>query len=433
MTQAEPSDYPDSYYAATRNRKTRFPPLSATTSADVCVIGGGFSGLATALFLCEQGLDVVLLEARRIGWGASGRNGGQLVSGYGEETETVVAAALGTDAGQRAYRLGYRGIELIADLVERYQIDCDLVWGYLRTAITHRQAVNLRNYAAELQSRWPEMSFDYRENDEVRQWVGSPAYRAVLYTQNEGHLHPLNLALGEAGAIQNLGGRLHEQTPATRIRIGEGNRASTVSTPNGEVRADRLVLCGNAYLDRLEPRLRRTLIPGYSAIIASEPLTSDTRARLLPGNTAVSDLRTVLDYYRFSADGRLLWGGLGHWSGADSDNPAPLLRKRMTKIFAELADVRIDYQWSGRIGISVNVNPQIGRLAANVYYAQAYSGHGVASSHLSGRMICDAIRGQSDEFEMFAALPHRRIPDNGLVHRLARAWGMNSRRLIEWL
>ena len=433
MTLAEPSDYPDSYYAATRNRSTRFAPLSNATTADVCIIGGGFSGLATALFLCEQGLDVVLLEARRIGWGASGRNGGQLVSGYGEETAAVVAAALGAEAGERADRLGYRGIELIADIVERYQIDCDLTWGYLRTAITRREAASLRGYVAELQSHWPGHYLDYRENDDVKKWVGSDAYRSVLYTDNEGHLHPLNLALGEAGAIQALGGRLYEESPATRIRIDGDGHASTVFTPQGEVRADRLVFCGNAYLEHLEPRLRKTLIPGYSAIIASEPLPADTRARLLPGNTAVSDLRTVLDYYRFSDDGRLLWGGLGHWSGGDSNNPEPPLRRRMARVFPELADVRTDYRWSGRIGISVNLNPQIGRLAANVYYAQAYSGHGVASSHLSGRMISEAICGGSSDFEMFAALPHRRIPDFDLVHRLARAWGMNSRRLIEWL
>jgi len=174
------------------------------------------------------------------------------------------------------------------------------------------------------------------------------------------------------------------------------------------------------------------LIPGYSAIIATEPLSADVRARVIPRNTAVSDMRSVLDYYRFSADGRMLWGGLGHWSGADSVNPQSLLRKRMTKIFPELAPARIEYRWSGRIGISANLNPQIGRVTPNVYYAQAYSGHGVASAHLSGRMIADAITGQSDDFDMFASIRHQRLPNIDLIHKLVRAWGMNYRRVIEW-
>jgi len=253
-----------------------------------------------------------------------------------------------------------------------------------------------------------------------------------LYTKNEGHLHPLNLALGEAKAIQSLGGQIFEQSAVTDIAHGANGQPVTVNTAGGQIRADTLVLCGNAYLGKLESRLQQTLIPGYSAIIATEPLSADVRARVIPRNTAVSDMRSVLDYYRFSADGRMLWGGLGHWSGADSVNPQSLLRKRMTKIFPELAPARIEYRWSGRIGISANLNPQIGRVAPNVYYAQAYSGHGVASAHLSGRMIADAITGQSDDFDMFASIRHQRLPNIDLIHKLVRAWGMNSRRVIEW-
>jgi glycine/D-amino acid oxidase-like deaminating enzyme len=218
----------------------------------------------------------------------------------------------------------------------------------------------------------------------------------------------------------------------TDFEHNANGQAITVKTAGGQVRADTLVLCGNAYLEKLAPRLQQTLIPGYSAIIATEPLAAGVRTRLNPRNAAVSDMRSVLDYYRFSADGRMLWGGLGHWSGADSANPEPLLRKRMTKIFPQLAQARTEYQWSGRIGISVNLNPQIGRLAADVYYAQAYSGHGIASTHLSGRMIADAITGKSDDFEMFAGIHHQRVPNIDLVHKLARTWGMNSRRIIEW-
>jgi gamma-glutamylputrescine oxidase len=424
--------YPLSYYAATRNLELSFPALAADINADVCIVGGGFSGLATALFLREMGLEVVLLESRLIGWGASGRNGGQVVAGYGEETEDVVARVHGSAAGHRAYALGFATIDLLKTVIDRYQIECDLTWGYIRAAITGRQVDHLKSMAKDLEQRKPDILGDLFEGANVERLVGSSAYRAALYTKGEGHLHPLNLALGEANAIQGLGGKIFEQSTVTDIKHSRNGPAVTVKTAGGQVRADTLVLCGNAYLEKLEPRLQQTLIPGYSAIIATEPLAADVRNRLIPHNAAVSDLRSVLDYYRFSADGRMLWGGLGHWSGADSANPEPLLRKRMTKIFPQLAPARSEYQWSGRIGISANLNPQIGRLAPNVYYAQAYSGHGVASTHLSGRMIADAITGQSDDFEMFAGIRHQRVPNIDLIHKLARAWGMNSRRIIEW-
>ena len=424
--------YPQSYYAATRNLDLAFPALASDINADVCVVGGGFSGLATALFLSEAGLDVALLESNLVGWGASGRNGGQVVAGYGEDTEAVVARAHGSSAGHRAYALGFTTIDLLKTVIDRYEIDCDMTWGYIRAAVTGRQVNHLKSIVKDLEQRKPEFPGDLFEGAEVERLVGSSAYRAALYTKNEGHLHPLNLALGEANAIRGLGGKIFEESRVTDIGYSANGQAITVKTAGGQVRADTLVLCGNAYLEKLAPRLQQTLIPGYSAIIATEPLSADVRSRLIPHNAAVSDMRTVLDYYRFSADGRMLWGGLSHWSGADSANPEPLLRKRMTRIFPQLAQARTEYQWSGRIGISVNLNPQIGRLAPNVYYAQAYSGHGVASTHLSGRMIADVITGNSDDFEMFASIRHQRVPNNYLVHKLARAWGMNSRRIIEW-
>ena len=432
MSDAANHRYPDSYYAATLNLDLAFPALASDINADVCVVGGGFSGLATTLFLRESGLEVVLLESNLIGWGASGRNGGQVVAGYGEDTEDVVARVHGSAAGHRAYALGFTTIDLLKTVIERYQIDCDLTWGYVRAAITGRQVDLLRAIAKDLKQRKPDYLGDLFESADVERLVGTSAYRAALYTKKEGHLHPLNLALGEANAIQSLGGQIFEQSAVTNIQHSANGQAITVKTVGGQVRADTLVLCGNAYLEKLEPRLQQTLIPGYSAIIATEPLAADVRARLIPHNAAVSDMRSALDYYRFSADGRMLWGGMGHWSGADSANPEPLLRKRMTRIFPELAAARIEYRWSGRIGISANLNPQIGRLAPNVYYAQAYSGHGVASTHLSGKMIADAITGQSDDFDMFASIRHQRVPNIDLVHKLARAWGMNSRRIIEW-
>jgi gamma-glutamylputrescine oxidase len=428
----DPQDYPASYYAASQNMDLDAPALTGDVTADVCVIGGGFTGLASALYLTEQGAQVVLLESGRMGWGASGRNGGQVVSGYGEDTEHLVSRIHGKKAGERAWQLGFDCMDLLQETIQRHGIECDLTWGYVRAAVTNRHVRQLKHMMTHWQDRQVPGELEYVEGADVKMLAGTDAYRAAVYTTCEGHLHPLNLALGEAKAIQALGGRLYERSAATNISYDQNRGPVRITTAGGTVTAGTLVLAGNAYLEKLEPRLQRTLIPGYTAIIATKPLRDDLAQRLLPRNTALSDMRTVLDYYRLSADRRMLWGGLAHWSGNDTTHPENLLRNRMVSIYPELHDAGIDYTWSGRIGISANRNPQIGRLAPNVYYAQAYSGHGIASTHLSARMITDAIQGTSDDFEMFAAIPHLAIPVNSTIHQLARAWGMNSRRIIEW-
>ena len=425
-------DYPASWYAATRNIHTEHPSLDGHLDTDVCIVGAGFSGLSTAIYLAEKGVDVVVLEANRIGWGASGRNGGHLVRGYGEGTPDLVTQKVGAEQGERARQLGYECPELVRDLVARYKIDCDLRDGYVRLAVTRRQAEKLRATADFLEQSNAPGKAQYVEKADLKGLVGSDAYRAALFTDAEGHLHPLNLALGEAAALSGLGGRIFEKSAATAIQYSPDGGTVQITTATGTVSANSLVLCGNAYLEHLEPTLRPTLIPGYSGIIATEPMAADLTSRIMPHQFASSDLRTVMDYYRLTPDGRLLWGGLAHWSGDDYDNPQALLRKRMLKIFPWLAGVSIDYAWTGRVGISANLNPQIGRLAPNVYYAQAYSGHGVASTHMSGRMICDAILGGSADFDIFASLKHQAVPPHPVVRRLARAWGMNSRRVMEW-
>lgn len=429
MTESE--DYPASWYAATRNIHNEYPTLDEHVSADVCVIGGGFSGLSTAIYLAEQGIDVVVLETNRVGWGASGRNGGHLVRGYGENTHDLVTRQIGEEAGKRARQLGYGCLDLVRDMVARYKINCDLMNGYVRLAVTRRQVIELRATAEEWERNEAPGKGQFVEKADLNGLIGSDAYHAGLFSDADGHLHPLNLVLGEANALAGLGGRIFEHSAATDIQYDQNDGPVHVTTQRGSVKADTLVLCGNAYLEKLEPRLRSTLVPGYSGIIATEPMAASYTTRIMPNRFACSDLRTVMDYFRMTPDGRLLWGGLAHWSGDDSDNPRDLLRKRMLKIFPSLAGVAIDYSWTGRIGISANLNPQVGRLAPNVYYAQAYSGHGVASTHLSGRMIYDAIMGGSDDFEMFASLKHLAIPPFATVRRLARAWGMNSRRVME--
>jgi gamma-glutamylputrescine oxidase len=424
--------HPDSWYAATRNLDVNYPALSEEITTNVCVVGAGFSGLATALYLAEQGTKVTLLEASKIGWGASGRNGGQLVCGYGEGTETLVTKTVGVEAGKRARQLGLECNTLVKDVIERYKIECDLTWGYLRLAMTSSQERDLRGMYADWDKRDFPGEKKFIEKPEMADYIGSSKYCAGVYNDHDGHVHPLNLAIGEAKVLNDLGVQIFEETPALSITDATSTTKARITTPGGVINADTVVLCGNAYLDKVEPRIRWGLIPGYSCMIATEPLSEETAKRLIPHNTAVSDMRTVLDYYRLSPDNRMLWGGLGHWSGNNTDNPEPLLYARMIKIFPELKGTKVDFRWSGRIGISSNLNPQIGRLAPSTYYVQAYSGHGVAPCHLSGKMISEAILHGSEDFEMFAKLKPIKVPPIALIQQAARAWGMNSRRVVEW-
>ena len=261
------SEYPNSYYAASRNLDLNLPTLNGAVTADVCIVGGGFSGLATALYLREQGATVALLESHRIGWGASGRNGGQIVSGYGEDTEDLVSRIHGPDAGMRAAQLEFECLRILRETIDRYHIQCDLTFGYVRAAITRRQEQRLHQMTERWQNTNTPGSIEFVDGQNVKNLVGTDTYRAAVYTDCEGHLHPLNLALGEAKAILDLGGQIFEQSPATHISYDQSGGPVTVKTPGGQVIADTLVLAGNAYLLTLEPRLQRTLIPGYTAII----------------------------------------------------------------------------------------------------------------------------------------------------------------------
>lgn len=256
----EVHDYPASYYAASRNQSITAPTLKHDLTAGVCVIGGGFSGLATALFLAEQGRSVVLLEANRIGWGASGRNGGQIVSGYGEDTESLMTKLHGHKSGERAWQLGFDCIEILNDTIQRHNIQCDLTWGYVRAAMTRRQEKQLRRMVTHWEQREAPGSANFVERADVKSLIGTSAYRAAVHTDCEGHLHPLNLALGEAKAIVSQGGQVFENSPVTNITNSQDNGPITITTPGGNVTADALVFAGNAYLEKLEPRLQSTLI-----------------------------------------------------------------------------------------------------------------------------------------------------------------------------
>ncbi|WP_439860494.1 NAD(P)/FAD-dependent oxidoreductase [Pseudomonas sp. MBLB4136] len=419
-----------SYYAASTNRQLDFPPLGGELRADVCVVGGGFSGLNTAIELADKGFSVVLLEARKIGWGASGRNGGQLIRGVGHGVEQF-EPVIGTDGVRQLKLMGLEAVELVRQRVERFAIDCDLTWGYCDLANKPSHLAAFAEDLEELRSLGYRHELRLLQAEQVHEVVGSSRYVGGLIDMGSGHLHPLNLALGEAAAAQALGVQLFENSPVTRIDYG---REVKVHTAHGTVRAAQLVLGCNAYLGELNPTLGGKVLPAGSYIIATEPLSEDQARALIPRNMALCDQRVALDYYRLSADRRLLFGGACHYSGRDPADIAGYMRPKMLEVFPQLRDVRIDYQWGGMIGIGANRLPQIGRLKeqANVFYAQAYSGHGVNATHLAGKLLAEAIAGQAGGgFELFAKVPHLTFPGGRLLRSPLLALGMLWHRLKE--
>ncbi|TBV06494.1 NAD(P)/FAD-dependent oxidoreductase [Phytopseudomonas dryadis] len=424
------SEHAPSYYAASSNRQLDFAALHGEQRADVCVVGGGFSGLNTAIELAQKGLSVVLLEAHRVGWGASGRNGGQLIRGVGhglEQFEPVIGAS-----GVREMKLmGLEAVEIVRQRVEQFAIDCDLTWGYCDLANKPRDLAGFAEDAAELQSLGYRHELRLLQPEQMHEVVGSSRYVGGLIDMGSGHLHPLNLALGEAAAAQSLGVRLFEHSPATRIEYGSEVR---VHTAQGLVRAAHLVLGCNAYIRDLNPALGGKVLPAGSYIIATEPLDEEQARALIPQNMALCDQRVALDYYRLSADRRLLFGGACHYSGRDPADIAAYMRPKMLEVFPHLDTVRIDYQWGGMIGIGANRLPQIGRLKdqPNVFYAQAYSGHGVNVTHLAGKLLGEAIAGQAGGgFELFAKVPHMTFPGGRYLRSPLLALGMLWHRLKE--
>ncbi len=426
----QPAAHTHSYYAASSVPQPDYPSLTGEQRCDVCVIGGGYSGLNTAIELADRGFSVILLEARKIGWGASGRNGGQLIRGVGHGLDQF-RPVIGEDGVRQMKLMGLEAVEIVRQRVERHDIPCDLTWGYCDLA---NKPAEFDDFAEEAQAL-RELGYRHElrlvQPDQMHTVIGSDRYAGGLIDMGSGHLHPLNLALGEAAVATQLGVRIFEQSAVTRIDYGT---QVTVHTGQGQVRASTLVLCCNAYLNDLNRELGGKVLPAGSYIIATDPLGEDRARQLLPQNMAVCDQRVTVDYFRLSADRRLLFGGACHYSGRDPKDIAAYMRPKMLKVFPQLADVRIDFQWGGMIGIGANRLPQIGRLREqpNVYYAQAYAGHGLNATHLAGRLLGEAISGQeSGRFDLFARVPHITFPGGRLLRSPLLALGMLWHRLKE--
>ncbi|MFC3608855.1 NAD(P)/FAD-dependent oxidoreductase [Stutzerimonas tarimensis] len=397
--------YPSSYYAASANCTSERPSLREALETDICVIGAGYTGLSAALSLLEAGFRVVVLEAARVGFGASGRNGGQIVNSYSRDID-VIERSVGSAEASMIGAMAFEGARIIRERVARYHIDCDLKNGGVFAAFNARQMRHLESQKALWQRHGYE-ELQMLDQAQIQQVVATNRYVGGVLDRMGGHIHPLNLALGEAAGVESLGGTIFEQSPVVNI---ERTSSPVVRTPEGSVRAKFLVVAGNAYLGDLLPELAAKSMPCGSQVIATEPLDGDLAASLLPQDYCVEDCNYLLDYYRLSADKRLIYGGGVVYGARDPDDIEAIIRPKMLKTFPQLAKARIDYAWSGNFLLTLSRLPQMGRLDDNIYYSQGCSGHGVTYTHLAGKLLAEALRGQAERFDAFASLPHYPFP-----------------------
>lgn len=421
--------HPASYYAASANPSPAHPVLHGVIDADVCVVGGGIAGCSTALHLAERGYRVVLLEGRRIGWGASGRSGGQAIAGFASGQLTLEEQA-GMEDARRMWEISLEGLQLIRERVARHAIECDLRWGQMYAAIKPRQRRELLH-----EQRRAEDVYDYRQlrfmdRTEVAGILATTRYIAGLYDAGGGHLHPLNYTLGLAGAAQRAGAQIYESSLVMEIANGD---PAIVRTQAGGVRARFVALCCNAECGGIAPTLRGRIMPITTYIIATQPLGEARITQLMRENIAVADVNFVLDYFRRSADHRLLFGGRVSYSGREAFGTVRATRKRMLKVFPQLADARIEFAWSGEVDISLSRAPDFGRLAPNVYYLQGFSGHGIALAGVAGKLVAEAVAGHAERFDLFTKLKRRNFPGGPLLRTPALVLAMLWYRMRDLL
>jgi gamma-glutamylputrescine oxidase len=410
--------YPQSYYAASANPAPARPHLQEPVQTDVCIIGAGYTGLSSALFLLEHGFSVTVLEAARVGFGASGRNGGQIVNSYSRDID-VIEKTVSAGHAQLLGNMAFEGGRIIRDRVSRYNIQCDLKDGGIFAALTAKQMDHLQAQQ-RLWERYGNTQLELLDQPRIRQSVNCEQYIGGLLDMSGGHIHPLNLALGEAAAVESLGGRIYEQSAALRIDRGVN---PVVHTASGQVRAKFVIVAGNAYLGNLVPELAAKSMPCGTQVITTAPLSDELAHSLLPQDYCVEDCNYLLDYYRLSADKRLIFGGGVVYGARDPANIEAIIRPKMLKAFPQLKDVKIDYAWTGNFLLTLSRLPQVGRLGDNIYYSQGCSGHGVTYTHLAGKVLAEALRGQAERFDAFAGLPHYPFPGGQLLRTPLTALG----------
>jgi gamma-glutamylputrescine oxidase len=430
MGSALDQDYVQSYYAASAPLQPTLAALCGTSHADVCVVGAGIAGCSAALALAERGYRVVLLEAQRVGWGASGRSGGQVIFGLAAE-QTELEQWVGLEDARKIWDISLAGLTLLQQRIQRHRIDCDWVNGEMFAAIKPRQWHALQKWRDDLARKYDYGGTRLIEGAELSATVATQRYIGALYDSNCGHLHPLRYTLGLAGAAIQAGVQIHE---SSRVLDFEHSGSKVrVRTANGSVECAQLLLAGTAWLGALVPGMQRKLMSIASYVIATEPLGEQRAMTLIANNAAICDTNWILDYFRRSSDHRLLFGGRVNYSLMNMRAIAPATRARMLNVFPQLGNVRIDYAWGCLLDITLNRAPHFGRLDSNVYFLQGFSGHGMALAGIAGELVAEAIAGSAERFDVFSRIPHRDFPGGMMLRRPALALAMLWYRLRDLL
>ena len=420
----------NSYYAASANEQPQYPTLESDIEADVCVVGGGFAGLSSAIELADRGYKVVVLEANHIGFGASGRNGGQIIAGLACEID-VIEKALGFDAAKQVWNMTLEALDLVRERVKRFDIKCDLTDGFLGVSVNEKKGKSLRIWFDDMAKRYGyDADATWIEPAYLKKWIASPRYFNGYYDKRSGHLHPLNYCLGLAKGAASLGVQIFTHSAVTHMQQGETVK---LQTETGSINAKFVVLAGNIYLPEiapeLAPALAKRIMPVGTYIIGTAPIDATLAAKLIPSNCAVCDSNVVLDYFRFSAQNkteepRMIYGGRVSYSARTPRNLTAKMQARMAETFPQLKDTKVEYTWGGYVDISMNRAPDFGRIAPNVYYLQGFSGHGVALTGLSGKLVAEAISGQAERLDLISKIKHYDFPGGKLLRTPALVLGM---------
>lgn len=412
--------YPASWYVATARGLVDHPPLSGSLSADVCVVGAGYTGLSAALHLAERGYSVVVLEAQRVAWGASGRNGGQIGTGQRCD-EASLESRFGRDTAQQLFALAEEAKALVRARISQHAIDCEFGSGQLLCAAKAAHMEALRHRADKLARDYDYPHQSCIPKSGLSELLGSSRYFGATLDTQAAYLHPLNYALGLARACREAGVRIFEQSAVTGYT---GSAPVSLRTAGARVQARIVVLACNAYLDKLEPRLATTIMPINNFLVATEPLGEQACRALIRDPVAVHDTLSILNYFHLSADGRLIFGGGENYTRRFPSDIASFVRLHMLRVFPQLSDVKIDYAWGGRLAITMNRMPHFGRLGPDIYFAQGYSGHGVAMATLAGRLLAEAVAGSAERFDIFARLVPPPFPGGTLLRWPGLVLGM---------
>ena len=420
----------DSYYESSKNFSIDANELQGDKQFDVVVIGGGLTGCGAALELAEKGVSVALLESRHFGWGASGRSGGQIISGFGVEQDSL-EKIVGLDSAKELWEHSLRALDYTRGKIEKHDINCDLTRGYIHVGEKPRHCRELQEWVEHMDKVYDYSIMQYVDQSELSALVTTDAYSGGVIDPGSGHLHPLNYSLGLARGAQKAGANLFQNSAVVRVEQSESK--NIVCTENGKITCDSVIYACNAYLDNLNHVINKKIMPVGTYIIATEPLGESLSRSLIADESAIADTNFVLDYYRISADFRMLFGGRVSYSTIEPVRLADSLRKRMLRIFPALAPMKIDYAWGGFVAITQNRAPHIGQLPNNRFFAQGFSGHGMALSGYIGALLARACLGEKDEIAVFESIPHRSFPGGSMLRMPTLVAAMAYHRLRDYL